>query len=81
MKVLEDTWHTCCFEKPGLVGKEIARWLDKEAVRWKTEKEFWKNYDRAVSVDSGTTLSKKWMVNVREDALLQRPVHGQKAKL
>lgn len=81
VKVVEDSGHLCCFDKPTVMAKDISGFLDKEMVRWRKEESFWATYDNGTSQDNGTRLSDKWLKGVKEDSLLQRPILKGVAKL
>lgn len=78
---VEDCGHLCVFEKPGVIAKSVAEWLDKEVVRWKEEIDFWETVDTRKSKNNRTQLSDKWLELVKADTHTERPSNDSKAKL
>jgi pimeloyl-ACP methyl ester carboxylesterase len=80
-QILEDCGHLCAFEKPTIIAKSVAQWLDKELGRWKEESEFWNTIDTGKSKNERTELSEKWLEIVKLDAETERTRGDGKAKL
>lgn len=74
-RVLEDVSHLCCFERPDRVAKTCLEWLDRETLRWKDEQQFWATFDAEKSKSNRSELSNKWLLGVKEDADVKRPIN------
>ncbi|ORY10361.1 Alpha/beta hydrolase family-domain-containing protein [Clohesyomyces aquaticus] len=72
-KVIEDSGHLMCFEKPGVVAADTAHWLGKELQRWRKEKEFWATVDTKKSKEGKKALSDHWIRAVKQNTSLERP--------
>jgi pimeloyl-ACP methyl ester carboxylesterase len=79
--VLEDCGHLCPFEKPREIADSVGKWLDKEMVRWREEREFWASVDTGKSKNGQRELSDKWMEVMKADTDIERPKVQGKAKL
>ncbi|KAH7402718.1 Alpha/beta hydrolase family-domain-containing protein [Pyrenochaeta sp. MPI-SDFR-AT-0127] len=79
--VLEDCGHLCVFEQPTLIAKDISKWLGKETVRWRQEKEFWDTVDTGKSKNQRAELSDKWLATMKEDTSIERKRAKASAKL
>jgi hypothetical protein len=79
--VLEDCGHLCPFEKPREIAESVGKWLDKEMVRWREEREFWASVDTGKSKNGQMELSDKWMEVMKADTNIERPQVQGKAKL